>query len=139
MRFRTLAVLATLSLAATACSSASSGSPAPGAAPAPAVMAPVVNPVGRWSMALTAQGQAFDMTLELRVLNGAEYGGTITSQAFPPIPLTKATLSGNSMRMTLVAPTGDEATMTIVFDGDTFSGEWSMPGDGSRVSGRRIP
>jgi hypothetical protein len=139
MRFRTLAALATLSLAATACSSASTASPTPGAAPAPAVMAPVVNPVGRWSMALTAQGQAFDMTLELRVLNGAEYGGTITSQAFPPIPLTKATLSGNSMRMTLVAPTGDEATMTIVFDGDTFSGEWSMPGDGSRVSGRRIP
>lgn len=92
MRLRTLATLATLSLAATACSSATSGAPAP--TPAPAVMAPAVNPVGRWSVALTAQGQAFDMTLELRALTGAEYGGTLTSQAFPPIPLTKATLSG---------------------------------------------
>lgn len=137
MRFRAIAALATLSLAATACSSTPSG--APGAAPAPAVMAPAVNPVGRWSMALTAQGQPFDMTLELRLLNGAEYGGTLTSQAFGSIPLTKATLTGNTMSMTLLAPTGDGAVMNIVFDGDTFSGEWSMPGDGSRVSGRRLP
>lgn len=139
MRFRTLGALAGVLVISSACAKASStptASPAPVAAPAN-VPAPV-NPVGRWSVALTAQGQAFDLVMDLRALQGAEYGGTITSQAFPPIPINKATLTGNSMRISITVPTGDEGTINITFEGDTFSGDWSMPGDGSRVSGRRV-
>lgn len=137
MRLRPIVALFGLALVATACSSPST---AGGAAPAPAVVAaPAVNPVGRWAVALTAQGQAIEATLELRHLSGAEYGGGITSAVFPPIAVSKATLMGNVMRVTFVAPTGDEASMSLTFEGDTFTGEWSMPGDGSRLSGRRIP
>ena len=139
MRVPSSVVLLGFTLVATACTSSSTASGA-GAAPAPAVVAaPAVNPVGRWAVALTAQGQAFEVTLELRQLNGAEYGGGITSEMFPPIAVSKATLTGNVMRVTFVAPTGDEASMSLTFEGDTFTGEWAMPGDGSRLSGRRIP
>lgn len=111
------------------------------AAPAPApaaVAAPAVDPSGKWTVALTAQGQAFDFVMDLRRISGAEFGGVVTSQAFPPMNVNKATLSGNTMKLTVTAPTGDEATFNIVFEGNTMTGDWSMPGDGSRISGRRM-
>jgi hypothetical protein len=97
-----------------------------------------VDPTGKWSVALTAQGQAFDFVMELRRIGGAEYGGVVTSQAFPAMNVNKATLSGNTMKLTVTAPTGDEATFNIVFEGNVLTGDWSMPGDGSRLSGRRM-
>ena len=144
MRIRSVAALTGALLLSTACAKATapvSTTPEPApvmATPAPAPVA-AVNPVGRWAVALTAQGQAFDLLMELRLVQGDEYTGVITSQAFPPMPINKATRSGNAMMIRITAPTGDEATINIVFEGDTFSGEWSMPGDGSRVSGRRVP
>jgi hypothetical protein len=105
-------------------------------APAPAAVASI-DPTGKWTVALTAQGQAFDFEMELRRISGADFGGVVTSQAFPPMNVNKATLTGNTMKLTVTAPTGDEATFNIVFEGDVLTGDWSMPGDGSRISGRR--
>ena len=138
-----LALVGTVALV-TGCSSATpSTTPAPAAAqPAAAQPAPApaaVNPVGRWTVALSAQGQAFDFVMDLRHVSGDDYAGVINSQAFPPMPINSAKRSGNAMIIKITAPTGDEATINVVFEGDVFSGEWSMPGDGSRVSGRRIP
>lgn len=143
MRLRTSSALAGVFLLATACARASGRADTTPMAEAVPVAAPTnvpaqVNPVGRWTVALTAQGQAFDMVMDLRALEGDEFTGIINSQAFPPIPINKATRTGNSMRISITAPTGDEATINITFQGDTFSGDWAMPGDGSRVSGRRI-
>jgi hypothetical protein len=139
-----IALTGTLLLTAACASAPASTTPEPAAAPAipaamPAPAAPAMaNPVGRWTVALTAQGQAFDFVMELRHVSGDDYAGTVTSQAFPPMPINSAKRSGNSMLIKLTAPTGDEATFNVVFEGDVLSGEWSMPGDGSRVSGRRI-
>ena len=143
MQLRSLGALAAVLLLSTACAKASTA-PAAGPAPAPAASMPapapaLVNPVGRWTVALTAQGQAFDMVMELRAAGTDEFTGVLTSQAFPQMPINKATRTGNAMVIKITAPTGDEATINITFEGDTFSGDWSMPGDGSRVSGRRLP
>ncbi len=144
MRPRSALLLAALLMLTTACKSASSAgagaAPAPVAAPAPAPAPAAVatmDPSGKWSVALTAQGQAFDFEMELRRIGGAEFGGVVTSQAFPPMNINKATLTGNTMKLSLTAPTGDEATFNLVFEGDVLTGDWSMPGDGSRLSGRR--
>lgn len=144
MRFRSFGALVGVLLVSTACAKASgTAETTPMASPAPAAVQPampaMVNPVGRWAVALTAQGQAFDMVMDLRAVSGDEFTGVLNSQAFPPIPINKATRTGNSMVIKITAPTGDEATININFEGDTFSGDWSMPGDGSRVSGRRMP
>ena len=142
MRTRSAMALAALLVSTAACKSVTTGSagsaPAAMATPAPAP-APVaaIDPSGKWSVALTAQGQAFDFEMELRRISGAEFGGVVTSQAFPPMNINKATLTGNTMKLSLTAPTGDEATFNIVFEGDVMTGDWSMPGDGSRISGRR--
>lgn len=134
MRVTALVATGALLLLGSACSSSSTSA---GAAPA-AVAAPAVNPTGRWNVALTAQGQPFDFVMELRQVDGNQYGGVVTSQMFPPMNINRATLNGNQMRINVTAPTGDEATFTITFEGDAFTGDWSMPGDGSRVTGRRI-
>ena len=99
---------------------------------------PVVNPVGRWSLALVAQGQAMQVTLEVSKKEDGSLGGVITSEAFPPVPITKATLEGKTLTMTFTAPTNDAGTMVLVIDGDAANGEWSMAGDGSKVTGKRI-
>lgn len=146
MRLQTALTL-TAALFAAACSAKPVAAPAP-AAPAPAAApaqaaarqasAADVDPVGRWSLALVAQGQPLDFELELRHVSGDDYAGLFKSDFFPPMPTTYAKRAGNAMILRIIAPTGDEATINIAFEDDTFSGEWSMPGDGSRVSGRRI-
>ena len=96
-----------------------------------------VQPAGKWLITLSAQGSPMDVQVELVRLEDGSWTGTVTSAAFPPFPVSKAVLTGNKMVATLAIPTGDTATMTLEFDGDTVTGEWAMPGDGSRLSGKR--
>jgi len=113
--------------------------PAAGATiPAATSAAPAaVQPAGKWLITLSAQGSPMDVQVELVRLEDGSWTGTVTSAAFPPFPVSKAVLTGNKMVATLAIPTGDTATMTLEFDGDTVTGEWAMPGDGSRLSGKR--
>lgn len=109
--------------------------PVPIAAPAP----PAVNPAGRWALMIDAQGQAIEIILDLRKISEEEYAGSATSAMFPPMQLTKATLIGNRLVLIAPAPTGDTATFTLIVAGDVMTGDWSMPGMGSGVTGRRLP
>jgi hypothetical protein len=136
MRTRSLALAAVVLVVASACSKSSGGGATVAAAPAPAVA--VAQPAGKWSVALIAQGQALEFVMDLRHAGGDQYTGTVSSQMFPPMGINKATLAGNRMKVFVTAPTGDEASFDLVFSGDTFTGDWAMPGDGSRVSGKRI-
>ena len=113
--------------------------PAAGATIAAATSAApaAVQPAGKWLITLSAQGSPMDVQVELVRLEDGSWTGTVTSAAFPPFPVSKAVLTGNKMVATLAIPTGDTATMTLEFDGDTVTGEWAMPGDGSRLSGKR--
>jgi hypothetical protein len=136
MRIRSVALAAAVLLVASACSKSTGGGSTVAAAPAPAVAA--AQPAGKWSVALIAQGQALEFVMDLRHGGGEQYTGTVSSQMFPPMSINRATLAGNRMKVFVTAPTGDEASFDIVFSGDTFTGDWAMPGDGSRVSGKRI-
>ena len=148
MRLRTsliagLALLAGACKTTTATSTAISGTPrlepvpaAVTAAPKPAPE-PEYNPTGKWTLGLVAQGQNMEVVLELVKLPDGTWTGTMISQAFPPIPISKATLTGKQIVATFPVPTGDMGSMTLNFDGDIAEGEWSMPGDGSKVSGKR--
>lgn len=134
---RSLVVLAGAALVMAACSRAAPPAAAPAPTPAPAVVA--VDPAGRWSVSLVAQGQIFDFVMDLTRTGDGLYGGAVTSQAFPTMAINGAVLTGNRLRFSVVAPTGDNATFDLVIEGDTFTGDWAMPGDGSRVNGRRMP
>lgn len=143
MRIRTYAVLAAAAMFTTACatktstSTTVSGTPVLTQVPAP-VAAPAFNPAGKWLVTLVAQGQQMSLTMDLVKNSDGTWGGSFTSDMFPPMTITKADLTGNKMVITIPVPTGDMATINITFDGDIFEGEWSMPGDGSKTSGRRL-
>ena len=138
MRNGSLSLLLAAVLLATACRSAAPPAPAP----TPAVVAPTPPPVdaaGRWALILEAQGQSIEVLLDLHKISEGEYGGSASSQVFPPVQLTKATLTGNRLMIQSPSPTGDVATFNLTIEGDLMIGDWSMPGMGSRVTGRRIP
>ena len=144
MSFRSALALASLALLATACkttmstSTSLSGTPVLQPVPAPVVVAPApFDPSGKWTLGLTAQGQSMEVVMELAKLPDGTWTGTMTSQVFPPIPLAKVTLTGKQLIATFAVPTGDTGSMTLNFDGDIVEGEWSMPGDGSKVSGKK--
>ena len=146
MRIPTLVALPFAALLATACATRSttstsvSGTPvvAPVPVPVPAPSAAVVNPAGRWSISLVAQGQEMDLVMDLSRISDGNYGGFFTSQLFPPMDISMATLIGNKLVISVLVPTGDMATMTLTFTGDVVEGDWSMPDDGSKLSGKRI-
>jgi len=142
MRLRT-AALASLALLASACKTVATTSteisgtprlePVPVAAPTP----PPYDPAGKWMVGITAQGQAMEVTVELVKLPDGTWTGSIGTAQFGTIPLSKVTIEGKKMVATFPVPTGDMGTMTLNFDGENAEGEWSMPGDGSKVSGKR--
>ncbi len=138
IRPRHLALIAGVALLTTACATTSStttsvsGTPVLTQIPVPAP----VDAAGKWTVALVAQGQAMEIAMDLAKV-GDGYGGTLTSDVFPPIGITKGTLTGKQLVLIFPVPTGDTGTMTVTIEGDVFSGEWSMPGDGSKVSGKR--
>lgn len=144
MSFRSLAVLSTLALAS-ACRSVTPATmetvPVPATVQAPPAAAPApagaVDPTGRWTLSLVAQGQTIEVKLEIVKTPDGGYGGTMSSDVFPTIPLAKATLAGKRLSLSFPVPTGDQGTMYLDIDGKNAEGEWAMPGMGSRVSGTK--
>ncbi len=138
-----IVTLAGLALLATACKSTTTtstvvtGTPVVQAAPAAPAPAPAVNPAGKWMLGLVAQGQAMEVTLDLVKLPDGTWSGSIGTAAFGTIGLSKATLEGKVLTATFPVPTGDTGTMVLTINGDMVDGEWSMPGDGSKVTGKR--
>lgn len=139
MNLRLPIAIASVALLSVACKTTTSttttvsGTPVVQPAPAPAY-----SPAGTWSLGLVAQGQAIEVVMELAKLPDGTWGGTLSSAAFPPMPISTAKLSGKQMLMTFPVPTGDVGSMTLNFDGDVVDGEWAMPGDGGKVSGKKM-
>jgi hypothetical protein len=143
---RIAAALAGLALVTSACKTTTATStsvsgaprlepvPAAVAAPAPA---PAYSPAGRWRVGIIAQGQSMEVTLELVKLADGTWTGSIGTEQFGTIPLSKVEITGKKMVAAFPVPTGDMGSMTLNFDGDNAEGEWSMPGDGSKVAGKR--
>lgn len=140
MKLRLAAAFVCTAVLATGCKTASSttttvtGTPVLQPAPAPAF-----SPAGKWSLGIVAQGQSMEVVLELAKLPDGTWTGSLASAAFPPIPVSKATLEGRKMMLAFPVPTGDMGSMNLTFTGaDLVEGEWAMPGDGSKVSGKKM-
>ncbi|HET8770316.1 MAG TPA: hypothetical protein VFM71_04955 [Gemmatimonadaceae bacterium] len=142
MRRRTLVTLTALTLASAACttqrttSTTVTGTPVLQPAPVP-VEAAAVNPAGQWTISLVAQGEPMDLAMDLRGVDGV-YSGTMSNPMLPPMQFKDAKLDGNRMAISLLVPTGEMAVLNLVFNGDELTGDWSMPGDGGKLTGKRM-
>ncbi|MBI3568601.1 MAG: hypothetical protein HY084_10440 [Gemmatimonadetes bacterium] len=151
-----LPVLVAMALGAAACSSASStgaaAPPAPAAAPAPsgpvanATPAPApapaprvrnIDPTGMYDVNITAQGNPMAINAVIEKKADGTWGGTVTGDAIPPLPIRSVTVTGNSVKLVVTAPDGGDAFITMVVDGTDISGDWSMAGDGSKITGKK--
>ena len=141
-RLLTLVALLTVAAQASAQSSDPAKPPATPATPAaPAAGAPAaeVNPVGSYLVNLTAQGNPMALTAKIEKKSDGTFAGVVMSDVFPPMPITSVKVAGAKITVTITAPDGSEATINMEVKGDDITGDWSMPNDGSRIVGKKLP
>ena len=100
-----------------------------------------VDPSGMFAVSLTYGGAPLTLTLQIAKRSDGTFGGAIVvDQAPQPIPLNTVAVSGKRVQATLSSPDGSEVTMDFTIEGDDLSGTWrASSGDGSPISGRKIP
>jgi hypothetical protein len=136
---RTLATA--LLLIAAGCAPAPAAAPSAMPAPAPqpaAAPAGVLNPVGKYEFTTSLQGQALTGAMEITGTPGA-YKGRITTSATEPIEITAVTVNGREMVVTGETPDGTLTVRMTFTDGQSFTGGWSLAGDGATMTGHRVP
>jgi hypothetical protein len=125
---RKLALLSPLTLFALACSGGMSGAPAPEPAPPP------LDPTGVYDCWLDVEGMELNAVLSISGEPGA-YTGTVDSE-MGPAPVSNITVDGDNM--TFVVDTPDMSVFfSVVFDGDTFSGDFDAGGMGGYINGKK--
>ena len=86
-----------------------------------------------WMRAHMSAGDLRDL-----ITDGA-LAGAVMSDAFPPMPITSVKVAGAKITLTITAPDGSEATINMELKGDDVTGDWSMPNDGSKIVGKKLP
>ena len=67
-----------------------------------------------------------------------DWTGIILPEGQPEIPIHMITVDGSNMIMTAEIPDAGELLIELVFDGDEFTGSWSLGFDGGELTGRRV-
>lgn len=125
---RKLALLSPMTLFALACSGGMSGPPAPPPAPPP------LDPTGVYDCWLDVEGMELNAVLSISGEPGA-YTGTVDSE-MGPAPVSNITVDGDNM--TFVVDTPDMSVFfSVIFDGDSFSGEFDAGGMGGYINGKK--
>lgn len=126
-----LLVPALAALVVAGCATAGTPEPAPDSE-APAVM----DLAGSYTFTTTVQGMGVNGQMRITGAPGA-YSGSAYSDVTGEIPLRSIAVEGNVA--TLIGDTPDgPVEIRMVFDGDTFTGGWSLAGDGGSIQGRRV-
>jgi hypothetical protein len=112
--------------------------------PAPVVPAATdstkdIDPVGTYTVYLTAQGNAMTTTTRIDKKADGTFTGTVNGDGIPPLPVNSVTVTGNRVKLSVTAPDGSEAIIDMTIKGDDISGQWSMANDGSTISGKKTP
>src|SRR5258708_3950516 len=111
----------------------------PPAAPTAADSVKDIDPVGTYTVYLTAQGNAMTTTTRIDKKEGGGWTGTINGEGIPPLPITSVTVAKNKVRVALTAPDGSEAVIEMIVVGEDVTGQWSMANDGSKITGKKAP
>jgi hypothetical protein len=95
---------------------------------------PPLDPVGVYDCMLDVDGMEFAATLTINGTAGA-YTGTVDSE-MGPAPVSDIGIDGNEM--TFAVDTPDMAVFfVVVFEGDTFTGEFDAGEMGGFISGKK--
>lgn len=107
--------------------------------PPPPPPAPAFEIPGAYEFTTVVEGQTVTGTMFVTAgATAGMYGGRITTNMFPEIPVTGASSSGQSVTVKASMPDGGELTITIVMDGANFRGKWELGGDSGEFNGRKL-
>ena len=96
-----------------------------------------LDPVGTYEFRTMVGGSPVSGTIQITGATGA-YAGVVRSAAMADLPVTAVEVEGQEMRVSVRTPDGT-VVLHLIFEGDAFTGHWSMAGDGADISGRRLP
>jgi hypothetical protein len=110
--------------------------------PAPAVPADSlkdIDPVGTYTVYITVQGNSMTTTTRIDKKDGGGWTGTVNGEGLPPLPVNAVTVTKNKVKLSISTPDGSEALIEMIVNGDDITGQWSMGGDGSKITGKKSP
>jgi hypothetical protein len=112
--------------------------PAAARAQGEAKPAAAFDPVGKYSVSTVVQGQAADFEMVVEKKDDGSFGGTLSNPGFGTSTISSFKLEGRTMKITLATPQGVEAILELtVKEDNSLDGNWSMQGDGGKMSGKK--
>ena len=130
MRTRLLAALAFVFLIPAAARAQSEAKPA----------APAIDPVGKYVVQAVVQGQPADFDMVIEKKDDGTYTGTLSNASFGTSTIVSLKVEGRTVKIVLATPQGTEAVVECtVAEDSTLDGQWSMQGDGGKVTGKKLP
>ena len=95
------------------------------------------DPVGSYEIILSFGSHEVSAVMEIEGSPG-DYSGAITPDGRPPAEFTSMVVEGSRLHIITTLPSSDgEATIDLVFEGDSFTGTIAVSGSTGTVSGRR--
>lgn len=95
-----------------------------------------MNAIGAYTFVTDVNGTPVSGTLVITRDNGT-WGGRMTSDVFPQLPVTSVGVEGQTVRVTADTPNGS-VQIVMNFVGDDYSGTWELGGQQGAVTGKRI-
>lgn len=102
--------------------------------------APALDPVGKYAVQAVVQGQAADFDMVIEKKDDGTYTGSLSNPNLGTSTIVSLKVEGRTVKMVLATPQGTEAAAecTVAEDG-TLDGQWSMQGDGGKLTGKKLP
>lgn len=130
MKIRLLAALALVLIAPIAAHAQGEAKPA----------TPALDPVGKYTVSAVVQGQAADFDMVVEKNDDGSLGGSLSNPNFGTSVISSLKVDGRTIKLVLATPQGVEAVMEFTVAADnSVDGNWSMQGDGGKVTGKKNP
>ena len=98
-----------------------------------------IDPVGRYELAATMRGKSATLIANITKLDDGSFGGELSGKSINTVKIIDVRVADSTVKFAINATEEIRANFRLVISGDSVSGDWSMPGDGSEVHGRRGP
>ncbi len=92
---------------------------------------------GSYTLELAVGGQTVSMTFTVEKKPDGSFVGLFKHPEIGEFPTTSFRVDGRKLSMDIVTPGGPAAVTLTVNNESAVEGEWSMQGDGSKISGKK--
>lgn len=95
-------------------------------------------PAGSYELNVAVEGQGMVMTFVVEKKADGTFAGTFRHAEMGEFSTTSFKADGRQLTMSIETPGGPANIVMTVQADNTVTGEWSMTGDGSKITGKKI-